>query len=92
MIVNDTCVGGSVEYLGPTVSCQIVNTLVDVFVETDHPLEVLKSKISSDSNLQGRFRSDLLLLRRIVARLRLRSAVDRPSCCNHCFGRTYFKF
>ena len=92
MIVNDTCVGGSVEYLGPTVSCQIVNTLVDVFVEADHPLEVLKGQILSERNLQVRFRSGLLLLRRIVARLRLHSAVGRPSCCNHCFGRTYFKF
>jgi len=44
MVVNNTSVGGGVEDLGTTISCQIVNTLVDVFVEADDPLEVLKGK------------------------------------------------
>ena len=42
MVVNNASVGGGVEDLGTTVSCQIVNTLVNVFVEADDPLQVLK--------------------------------------------------
>ena len=92
MIVNNTCVGGGVENLSATVSCQIVDTLIYVFVEADHPLKVLKSYHSHHKILQVRSRSDQPHLHRTVARLRLRSAADHPSCCNHCFGRTYFKF
>ena len=42
MVVNNASVGGGVEDLGTTVSSQIVNTLVNVFVEADDPLQVLK--------------------------------------------------
>ena len=94
MIVNDTSVRRCVKYLGTTVSRQVVHTLVDIFVEADDPLQVLKCVLSNCRYLQVRFRSDLRHPPHIIARLLLHNVVTQlhAGCCNHCFERTYFKF
>ena len=40
-IVDDSSVWRSVENLGSAISCQVVHTLVDIFIEADDPLQVL---------------------------------------------------
>ena len=56
IIVNHTRVSSTIENLRTCVCCQVVNTLINVLVKTEHPLEI-----------QSRHSVSLLVLRHLLA-------------------------